>query len=37
MAKKLVRITELDKLKKLVEYANKVKPEEYKEVTRRRN
>lgn len=29
----MVRITEGEKLKKLVEYANKVKPEEYKEVT----
>lgn len=33
MAKKLVRITEGEKLTKLVKYANKVKPEEYKEVT----
>ena len=33
MTKKLVRITEGEKLKKLVDYANKVKPKEYKEVT----
>lgn len=33
MAKHQVRITEMEKLKKLVDYANKVKPKEYKDVT----